>query len=285
MATASFARNRPAAPATDAAPTAARRARAGIATDIGVVHGEIGHARRRPVANAFTYPAFCLRLPLSQLAALPAAGIAYNRRGPIAFFDRDHGARDGTPLLPWIRRLLAAENVAADGEIVLYAFPRMLGYVFNPVSFWVCHDRDGGVRAVLCEVRNTFGECHNYLLAHPLGRALASGETLTATKVFHVSPFCPVAGRYAFRFHFGDGRWLARIDYFDDASGTDPLLETHISGRVVPLDRRRARALLWRYRLFTVGVVARIHWQALKLWVKGAPFFRKPTPPSVATTH
>jgi hypothetical protein len=287
MATASFASNRHAAPraAAAAAPAGTAAPAGSLAAGPGVVEGEIAHARRRPVANAFTYKAFCLRLPLSQLAALPAAGIAYNRRGPLAFFDRDHGARDGTPLLPWIRRLLAAENVVADGEIVLYAFPRMLGYVFNPVSFWVCHDADGGVRAVLCEVRNTFGESHNYLLAHPHGRALASGETLTASKVFHVSPFCPVAGRYAFRFHFGDGRWLARIDYFDDAASTEPLLETHISGRVAPLDRRRARALPWRYRLFTFGVVARIHWQAVKLWWKGTPFFRKPSPPTAATTR
>lgn len=285
MATASFARNRPATPAADAAPAAPVATFAGAASGIGVVQGEIAHARRRPVANAFTYPAFCLRLPLSQLAALPAAGVAHNRRGLLAFFDRDHGPRDGTPLLPWIRRLLVAENIAADGEIVLYAFPRMLGYVFNPVSFWVCHDANGGVRAVLCEVSNTFGESHNYLLADPHGHALASGETLTAAKVFHVSPFCAVAGRYSFRFQFGDGRWLARIDHFDAAGAAEPLLETHISGRVGPLDRRRARALLWEYQLFTVGVVARIHWQALKLWWKGAPFFRKPPPPSAATTR
>jgi DUF1365 family protein len=253
---------------------------------IAVVHGEVAHTRHRPTVNAFAYPAFCLRLPLSQLPALPAAGVAWNRRGALSFHDRDHGPRDGSALLPWIRGLLAAEGVAADGEIVLHAFPRMLGYVFNPVSFWVCHDRDGGVRAVLCEVCNTFGERHNYLLAHPDGRALASGETLTARKAFHVSPFCAVAGRYAFRFHFGAERWLARIDYHEnDAGDAQPLLETRISGRCVALDRRGARALLWRYRLYTLGVVARIHWQALKLWRRGAPFHRKPPPPTVATTR
>ena len=99
-------------------------------------------------------------------------------------------------------RLLASESVDADGEVVLHAFPRMLGYVFNPVSFWVCHDREGRVRAVLCEVCNTFGEQHNYLLAHPDGRPLVSGETLRARKVLHVSPFCEVKGGYRFRFHF-----------------------------------------------------------------------------------
>ena len=267
------------------AATAALPPAAASPAGIAVVHGEVSHTRRRPAVNAFTYPAFCLRLPLSQLPALASRGIAWNRRGALSFHDRDHGARDGSPLLPWIRGLLAAEGVAADGEIVLYAFPRMLGYVFNPVSFWLCHDVDGRVRAVLCEVCNTFGERHNYLLAHPDGRPLASGETLRARKAFHVSPFCAVAGHYAFRFHFGARRWLARIDYYDDAGDAQPLLETHISGRFAPLDRAGARALLWRYRLFTFGVVARIHWQALKLWLKGARFHRKPQPPDHATTR
>jgi hypothetical protein len=256
-------------------------AHAGLA----IVHGEVSHARRRPAANAFTYPAFCLRLPLSQLPALAAGGIAYNRRGAVSFHDRDHGPRDGSPLLPWVRGLLAAEGIVADGEVVLHAFPRMLGYVFNPVSFWVCHDRDGSVRAVLCEVCNTFGERHNYLLAHADGRPLRSGETLAARKVFHVSPFCAVEGRYAFRFHFGAERWLARIDYFDDEGNADPLLETRISGHAIPIDGGAARGLLWRYRLYTFAVIARIHWHALKLWIKGVPLVAKPQPPREPTTR
>jgi len=270
----------PAAPAAAATmPTAD-----GLDAALAVVHGEVGHARHRPATHAFTYPAFCLRLPLSQLAALPARGIAYNRRGAVSFHDRDHGACDGSPLRPWIDRLLAAEGIAADGEVVLYAFPRMFGYVFNPVSFWVCHDRRGEVRAVLCEVCNTFGERHNYLLAHTDGRPLASGETLGARKVFHVSPFCDVQGRYEFRFHFGARRWLARIDYFDD-DNTQPLLATRISGYTALLDGAASRELVRHYRLFTFGVIARIHWRALKLWLAGVPFVRKPQPPRQQTTR
>ncbi len=243
-----------------------------------IVHGDVTHRRSRPARHAFTYPAFCLRLPLSQLATIESRGIAHNRRGAVSFHDRDHGPCDGRPLLPWIRALLAAEGVVADGEIVLHAFPRMLGYVFNPVSFWVCHDRAGAVRAVLCEVRNTFGERHLYLLARADGAPLASGATLAARKVFHVSPFCDVKGRYAFRFHFGAERWLARIDYFD-VDGIEPLLETWISGQAEALTPAATRGLAWRYRLFTFGVVARIHWQALQLWLKRVPYFTKPAPP------
>jgi len=261
--------------------TAAR----GPASTLAVIHGEVAHCRHAPRRNAFRYPAFCLRLPLSRLDALEEAGIAHNRRGLLSFHDRDHGARDGSPLLPWIRRLLAREGVAADGEIVLHAFPRMLGYVFNPVSFWVCHDRDGRVRAVLCEVANTFGERHNYLLADPDGAPLVSGRTLTARKVFHVSPFCEVRGSYRFRFAFSPSRWLARIDYHEDEHAAAPLLETWISGAAVPLAPRTAQRLLLRYPLFTLAVVARIHWQAAKLWAKRVPFFTKPLPPAETTTR
>ena len=107
---------------------------------------------------------------------------------------------------------------------------------------------------------------------------------LEARKVFHVSPFCDVKGRYAFRFRFGPGRWLARIDYFDD-DGATPLIETWISGGAEPLSRSAVRSLAWRYRWFTLMVVARIHWQALRLWFKRVPFFTKPAPPAAALSR
>lgn len=251
-----------------------------------LIAGDVMHRRTRPVANAFSYPAFCLRLPLSRLADIGESGVRCNQSGLISFHERDHGARDGSSLLAWIRGVLARERVAADGEIVLYAFPRMLGYVFNPVSFWVCHDASGDVRAVLAEVHNTFGETHHYLLAHEDGQALVNGETLSAQKVFHVSPFCAVQGHYTFRFHFGPRRWLARIDYYDGVRDDEgALLETHISGVAEPLPRRAFPALLWRYRWFTLGVTVRIHWQAVKLWVRRVPFFRKPRPPQLELTR
>lgn len=269
-------------PATASPPDDART----VSSTPMLVAGDVMHRRSRPARNAFSYPAFCLRLPLHGLPALEDAGVRLNRRGLIAFHERDHGPRDGSSLSAWIAAILAREGIAADGPIVLYAFPRMLGYVFNPVSFWVCHGANGDINAVLAEVNNTFGETHHYLLAHPDGRALRTGETLSARKVFHVSPFCAVTGHYTFRFHFGPGRWLARIDYFDqDAIDGEPLLATHVSGEEQALTPASVRGLLWRYRWFTVGVVARIHWQAVQLWRKRVPFFRKPQPPDVLLTR
>lgn len=226
--------------------------------------GSVVHRRLRPFENRFSYPVFCLRLPLTRLdeAALPI-----NRWGLASFHYRDHGARDGSHPLAWIRGVLAREGIAADGEVWLQCFPRVLGYVFNPVSFWFCEDRAGKLRAVLAEVNNTFGERHSYLLC---------ADTLEAKKVFHVSPFFPVSGRYRFRFIARGARHIARIDYHDDEGAQ---LLTSIAGRAVPLTRARLLRAVLSHPLFTFGVIGRIHWQALKLWWKGATFHAKPAAP------
>ncbi|MCC6194095.1 MAG: DUF1365 domain-containing protein [Burkholderiales bacterium] len=249
-----------------------------------LVEGVVMHKRSRPAAHAFRYSAFCLRLPLSRMHEIEGSGVRVNRRGLVSFHERDHGARDGSSLEAWARCLLARERVDCEGEIVLHAFPRMLGYVFNPVSFWVCHDAAGAVRAVLAEVNNTFGERHLYLLAHDDGRAIGNGEALRARKAFHVSPFCGVVGHYRFRFHFGADRFVARIDYFDGEAAT-PLLATSISGAARALPRRLPWQLLWRYRWFTLGVIARIHWQAVRLLLARVPYVRKPAPPAAGLTR
>jgi len=233
--------------------------------------GRVMHRRLRPVQNHFAYRVFFLRLPLTRLES---AGIAINRPALCSFHYRDHGARDGSHPLVWIRALLAREGIQADGEIWLQCFPRVLGYVFNPVSFWFCEDRAGRLKAVLAEVNNTFGERHTYLLR-------AGGE-LEARKVFHVSPFFPVAGQYRFRFEERAGRRLARIDYFDEGG---PLLYTSISGQPRPLTRARIALACLTHPFMTFAIMGRIHWQALRLWLKRAPFFAKPPLPAEELTR
>lgn len=240
-----------------------------------IIVGQVMHHRLRPVANRFVYPIFCLRLPLSCLAQLPQLGIALNSWSWCSFYEHDYGPRDGSALKPWIAALLK-EHAAADGEVVLYTFPRVLGYVFNPISFWLCHDKDSRPRAVLCEVNNTFGEHHHYLLAHSDQSVLQSNEELVTRKALHVSPFCRIEGQYRFRFNFAADRWLARIDY-EDEQGL--LLNTAISGNTQSLTVANLRRVLLRYPILTLGVISRIHFQALKLWLKKVPYFAKPEPP------
>jgi DUF1365 family protein len=247
--------------------------------------GEVRHTRLRPVRNAFAYPTYFLLLPMRSLRDRPVAALRRNRFGLVSFHDVDHG--DGrSDSLAWLDELLASEAIAdATGEAWLHCYPRVLGHSFKPVSFWYCHRADASLAAVVVEVNNTFGERHCYLLSGP---GLAFGREMRAAKEFHVSPFCAIAGDYRFRFmrtdlHPGsDGtrngrkRTVARIDHHD-AGGL--LLQTSVSGELYPLSARRLRAAFFRWPLLTLGVVARIHWQAMRLWRKRVPFFTKPSLP------
>jgi len=245
--------------------------------------GRVMHRRLRPAANRFVYRVFFLAIPLARVESLDNRWFGVNRPNLFSFRFADYGARDGSHPLDWIRGLLAREGLAAaDGEVWLQTFPRVLGYVFNPVSFWFCHDRDGRLRAILAEVANTFGERHGYLLAHPDARPILPEDTLAARKHFHVSPFCPVAGGYRFRFVRREGRALARIDYHDDAGD---LLHTSISGEAVPYSAAALLRAFASHPWMTAAVIARIHWQAAKLWAKRVPFFAKPAPPGAGVSR
>jgi uncharacterized protein len=239
-----------------------------------IARGVVRHARHRPAEHAFVYPTWFVLLPMRAMRAQSATALKRNQPALVSFADRDHG--DGGPdALAWLERLLEREAVAGcDGEIWLQTYPRVAGFAFKPVSFWYCHGADGRLRAVVVEVNNTFGERHIYLLD---GDAVNFGATLTASKVFHVSPFCDVQGHYRFRFGRTADRVIARVEL---AESQGPLITTSVSGELTPLTPRSLRAVFWSMPLLTWGVMARIHWQALALWRKRVPFFHKPPPPA-----
>lgn len=253
--------------------------------------GVVKHQRLRPAKNAFGYGVFTISIPMRARSVNPNLldqnGLSDNRWGLCAFFDKDHGQGESNSLA-WIEKILADNHVQlVDGEIWLQTFPRVLGYVFNPVSFWICTRADGKVQAVLAEVNNTFGERHCYLLHKDSGEALHSGETLSSKKVFHVSPFCAVRGDYHFRFLFSQDSSsgknnVCRIELHEDGQ---PLINTSISGTSRPLSRTNIMLALLRYPLMSLGVIFRIHWQAIKLWVKGVPFHSKPKPPELEVSR
>ncbi len=243
-----------------------------------VVDAVVVHRRTRPRTNAFRYRVAYLCLGLDDLASAAGRWLRLDRPGLVAFRSADHGARDGDNLEVWLRRVLDSRGLGevCDGDIQLMTLPRMLGYVFNPVSFWFCRDRAGNLRAVLCEVNNTFGEGHCYLVHHDDRRALQPDEWLEGRKVFHVSPFLPIEGRYRFRFRLDEAIIHVDVNYHDSQG---LMLATSVGGRREPLcDKAVVRRFLGN-PMMTLGVVARIHWQALQLWRKRAKFYSKPAPP------
>lgn len=241
-----------------------------------LLRGQVMHSRLRPVSNRFVYPVFCVRLNLARLNHLRGRWFGVNCRRAVSVQTRDYGPRDGSDLLLWIRQILREHELPHDGEVWLQTFPRVLGFVFNPVSFWYCHDAAGDLRAVLAEVNNTFGDTHQYLLVAQAGSVINEHTPLLARKLMHVSPFCQVTGHYQFRLRDTGNTAFVGIDYFDEAG---LLIKTAIGGHKQPLsDAAMLRALLAQ-PLLTLGVFGKIHWQALKLWCKKVPFYRQPVPP------
>ncbi|SMC63875.1 DUF1365 domain-containing protein [Polynucleobacter kasalickyi] len=241
--------------------------------------GRVIHHRYQP-NNRFSYRVFYLRIPMRSRKQDPKllsnVGIGDNKFSIFSFYDKDHGLNNQTSL-HWVEQLLSDHQIEkANGEIWLHTFPRFFGYVFNPVSFWFCHDDKNNLVAIVAEVNNTFGDRHAYLL-HDHQDNLPWGKTLHTDKLFYVSPFFDVKGRYQFRFMRQElehqARHVSRIEYFDQE---DCVLMTSISGQESPITFASKLNAFFNYPLLTFGVIVKIHFQAIKLLVKGAKFYKKP---------
>ena len=245
--------------------------------------GKVRHQRTAPIRNGFAYTAYFTYLDLSELDELDASLrlFGHDRGRPFALRDRDHGPRDGTPLRPWIDGLLAEAGIdLTGGAIRVLTFPTVLGFKFFPVSFWYCRHADGSLRAVLAEVGNTFGQHHNYLL-HAGGAVLPWDQPLEAVKVFHVSPFIGMPARYTFRLSEpGDG---LRVHIVDSVEGA-PLLIADLSLKRRPLTDANLLRLGLRFGPMSARALVLIHRQALRLWRRKAPYFKKPALPAETTT-
>ena len=236
------------------------------------------HRRLVAPLYRFVYRLFHLMVDVDRLDELHAQLrlFSHNRFNLVSFHDRDHGdgARGG--LRAWAERLCAADGVRLDGgRIRLLCLPRIFGFAFNPIAIWYCEHRDGTLRAVIAEVRNTFGERHSYLLASG-GRPMAYEGTYEKDKCFHVSPFMDLVGRYAF--HFAPPGDTVRVVIHETREGA-PLLDATLAGERRALTDAALLAQVALMPWMTLKVVAGIHWEALKLWLRGAKFHRKPEPP------
>ena len=249
-----------------------------------VVAATVVHRRLRPRGNSFRYRVAYLCLGLEALSEAHGRWLKVDRAGPVSFRSSDHGACDGSGLAAWLKMVLARHGLAdiCDGDVVLMTMPRLLGYVFNPVSFWFCRDRAGDLRAVLCEVNNTFGERHCYLVHRDDRCPIGPEVWLEGRKIFHVSPFLPTGGHYRFRFRLDRERAHVDVNYHD-ADGL--MLATSVGGRREALSDRVVLRRFLANPTMTLGVMLRIHWQAVQLWRKRLRFHRKPAPPAELVTR
>ena len=241
-----------------------------------VLEGTVRHRRVRPFDYDLRHSVWYLAVDVDELGAIKRRLrlLSRNARNLLEFRDRDHLLPPADDVASGIRAHLAAEGVNAAGwRITLVSNARVLGYVFDPASFWLCHDGAGVLQVVVVEVHNTFRERHLYTL-RPIGTAGERVFSATMDKAFYVSPFIEVAGGYAVRVRETDDSLRIAIDHGDAEGG---LLHASLALRRRPLTDRTLLRMLLRHPLVTHKTIAAIHWHAFRLWRRGATFHRHGT--------
>ena len=244
---------------------------------VAILAGETYHARRGGPDNSFRYGVDYVLWRLQPEATANPLILRRSGFGLLSVRDRDHGRGEGR-MLNWAKTQASAFGMPADAmaEVWLLTQPRSLGFLFNPVSFWFFRDANGAVRGVLAEVNNTFGDRHSYICALPDWRAIGRHDAITAEKVFHVSPFQQVEGSYTFRFGLSAEKVDIQIDH---RRGNGGVVAT-LTGEVRRASLAETLAMVARRPLGALRVYALIHWQAVKLKLKGAPYRVRPLPPN-----
>jgi DUF1365 family protein len=242
--------------------------------------GSVMHARLKPVGHRFSYRVMSLLIDLDRLdeADRQSALFGVNRAALYSFHEKDHGERDGSSLRAYAARCAAAHGVdLTAGHVRLLCYPRLLGYAFNPLSVYFCHGADGRLALIIYEVRNTFGEIHTYALPLRPADFSSAGIRQAQDKLFYVSPFIAMTMRYHFR--ISPPRDMVKLRILEtDREG--PLLAATFFGRRRALTSAALLGMFFTLPLVTFKVMAAIHWEALRLWVKGARLVKRPAVPA-----
>lgn len=241
--------------------------------------GKTVHARYVPFERRFAYDLALMDIDIDRLDEADRQSALFSVEGPnlFSFSRKDHGARDGLPLRPWAEQMLATAGVTLDGGAIrLVTLPRHLFYKFSPISLWYGYGPSGDLRGIIYEVNNTFGDTHAYVAAASKNRSQHE-----AGKAFHVSPFFDVTGTYRFTLRAPDDRLSVVVESLKDGTR---LHMANIIARRQPATARTLLATALSRPVSSLGVTLGIHWQALKIWLRGATYRPRPTPPEQAAT-
>lgn len=235
--------------------------------------GEVYHKRHIPFEHDFRYRVFTLLLDIDNMPKLKT--FSHNRFNLFSLYDKDHGPRDGSPLRPWIEAAAKAKNIdITGGKIYMLTFPRVLGYVFNPITLYFCYNKGDALKAILYQVKNTFGEQHSYLRPVEDGEATIKQE---CEKVFHVSPFIHMDCTYKFTLKEPGEKLGFAIHQF--TKDDEKILTATWDGKRRELTDKALLSTLFTHPLLTMKIIVGIHWEALKLMLKGAKYIHRPLPP------
>ena len=237
-----------------------------------IYNGTVIHKRFKPKTHFFKYSVFSLLIDLSELDQLDKKikFFSFNKFNLISFFERDHGDRDGSSLVEWVKKNLNENNISSeDVKIKLLCYPRIFGYVFNPLSVFFIYDSNEKLISILYEVKNTFGEQHTYIFKVKNENNIFQHN---CSKKFHVSPFIEMNCDYFFKILKPGEKMSVIIDQYQ---ANEKILYASQDGKRVDFNSKELLKSYLKHPLMTFKIISAIHFEAFKLWTKGIRFIKK----------
>ena len=237
-----------------------------------IYNGQVIHKRFKPKVHYFRYNVFSLLIDLSELETIDKeiSFFSLNKFNLISFFEKDHGDRDGSSLINWVNKNLEKNNIPTqDIKIKILCYPRILGFVFNPLSVFYVYNLQNKLISILYEVKNTFGEQHTYIFKITKDENLVQNK---CAKKFHVSPFIEMDCNYFFRLLKPGDKISVIIDQYDKE---DKILFASQDGIRTDFNSKELIKSYLKHPLMTFKIIIAIHYEAFKLWIKGIKFIKK----------